>query len=210
MKKTSAAFGALLILLAACASEPTAPGTFSRVLSPKIAMDVKIISLADRSGAQPLTSPYKTNKFSPTIAEAVKQWAVDRLQANGKVGQAIIIVKNASLTVQSLPVKDGVEGWFTRDQSLKYTGRAEVTVEANGSGGFAVADASATRSVTLPEDPTEQEKQDAYATLLNGLMKDLGENLEQGIREHMGRFLTAPPVYGVTAIPDAAQPDAGQ
>ena len=55
--------------------------------------------------------------------------------------------------------------------------------------------------MTLPEDPTNLEKQNAYFTMLNGLMKDLGENLETGIQSHMANFITTAPVYGVTAIP---------
>ncbi|MFA4994721.1 MAG: hypothetical protein WC521_05400 [Bdellovibrionales bacterium] len=208
MKIIPAAFG-LMFVLAACSSPQTPPPVaVNQVLSPKIAMDVKIISLADRSGMQPSTSPYNGNRFSPTIAEAVKQWASDRLQAKGQLGQAIIIIKKASLTAQPLPVKDGIEGWFTREQATKYVGRAEVSVEAQGRNGYAVAEASATRGVTLPEDPTENEKQAAYIQLLNGLMKDLGDNLESGIHKHMSNFISTAPVYGSTAVPVQPKVDA--
>jgi hypothetical protein len=201
MKKTTVAFG-LIIALAACAFEQTPPPvTLNRTLFPKIVMDVKTISLTDRSGLQPSDSPYVGNKFSPTITEAVKQWATDRLQANGQTGQAILVIKKAALTTESLPVKDGVEGWFTREQSVKYVGRVDVTIEANGKSGYAVADAIASRAVSLPENPTEIEKQNAYMTLLNGLMKDLSENLESGIHAHMASFITTAPVYGITAVP---------
>ncbi len=205
MKKTVAAFG-LMLILAACSSAQTPPPVaVNQILSPKIAMDVRVISLADRSGLQPSDSPYNGNHFSPTITDAIKQWAADRLQANGQSGQAIVLIKKASLSAQPLPIKDGVEGWFTREQGSKYVARAEVSIEANGKNGFAVTDASATRAVTLPESPTESEKQAAYMLILNGLMKDLGENLEAGIHEHMSNFIAAAPVYGVTAVPTRAQ-----
>ncbi|MFA5040698.1 MAG: hypothetical protein WC464_03590 [Bdellovibrionales bacterium] len=203
MKTMTAALGGLLVILAACAQEPPPSVSINRVLSPKIVMDVKIISLVDRSGIQPSNSPYNGNNFSPTIMESIKQWSVDRLQANGQSGQAVVLVKRATLTAEPLPVKTGIEGWFTRDQSMKYVGQAEVSIEANGQRGFAVADATATRSVSLPENPTELEKQNAYATLLNGLMKDLGDNIEMSIRAHMSSFVMAPPVYGATAVPVA-------
>ena len=208
MKKTVAAFG-LMIVLAACSSQPMPPPVaVNQIMLPKIAMDVRVISLADRSGLQPTDSPYNGNHFSPTIADAIKQWASDRLQANGQTGQAIVLVKKASLSAQPLAIKDGIEGWFTREQAMKYVGHAEVSIEANGKNGFAVTDASATRAVTLPENPTEKEKQAAYMLLLNGLMKDVGENLEAGIHEHMSNFIAAAPVYGVTAVPVQGKVDA--
>lgn len=208
MKITSAAFG-LMLVLAACSSQSTPPPVaVNQILAPKIALDVRIISLADRSGLQPSDLPYNGNHFSPTIADAIKQWASDRLQANGQTGQAIVLVKKASLSAQPLPVKDGISGWFTREQAIKYIGHAEVSIEANGKNGFAVTDASATRAVTLPENPTDKEKQAAYMLLLNGLMKDVGENLESGIHEHMSNFIATAPVYGVTAVPTQAKVDA--
>jgi hypothetical protein len=204
MKKVSALFGVVL-LLAACAGEDLPPAApVSHVLPPKINLDVQTITLADRSGVQPPNSPYNNNHFSPTISEAIKQWASDRLQAVGQSGQTIIIVKDASLTAQPLPLKTGSDSWFTRQQGVKYIGHAEVSLEANGREGFATTDASATRAVTLPENPTPIERQDAYFTLLNGLMKDLGQNLESGIQSHMNPFVITAPLYGVNTAPGSS------
>ncbi len=203
MKKLTAAFG-MMLALTACSYEQAPPLPVSHVLPPKIALNVRAVNLADRSGIQPPNSPYNTNHFTPTIAEAIKQWAGDRLQAVGQNGQAIIVIKDASLTAQPLAVQDGFDSWFTRQQGLKYMGHADVSIEASGSGGFAVTDASASRVLTLPENPTAMEKQDAYYTMLNGLMKDLGENLDSGIQAHMSNFITTAPIYGSTAVLTAA------
>jgi hypothetical protein len=201
MKRITAAL-VLMVALVACASEQTPPSIApDHGFGPKISLDVKVISLTDRTGLQPPNSLYSSNHFSPTISEAVKQWATDRLQANGQSGQTYIIIKNATLSAQALPLKTGFESWFTRQQSVKYVGHAEVSIETNGHTGFATTQASATRAVSLPEDPTPGEKQDAYYTLLNELMKDLGENLETGIHEHMATFITTGPVFGNTAVP---------
>ncbi|MDD4615497.1 MAG: hypothetical protein PHW76_00010 [Alphaproteobacteria bacterium] len=189
MKKTSAILG-LILALSACSSDPNPPPvSLEQDSSPKIALDVRKISLADRSGSMPMNSPYKTNQFSPTISEAIKQWAIDHLQAQGQDGQAIILIKKASLVAQPMPLKDGIDSWFTRQQATKYVGRAEVSIETNGQGGFAVAEAAASRGVTLPEDPTEGEKQEAYMTLLNGMMKDLSKNLQSSIHGHMAKYI---------------------
>jgi hypothetical protein len=200
MKKITAALS-LLVSLAACSEQAPPPMVSSGALPPKIALDVQTISLADRSGIQPASSPYNSNHFTPTIDDAVKQWATDRVQATGQTGQAIIVIKDASLTSQPLQLETGFDSWFTRQQAFKYTGHAEVSFEANGREGFATADAAATRSVTLPEDPTPIERQEAYFTLLNGLMKDLGTNLESAIQSHMGNFVVTAPVLGAASAP---------
>lgn len=200
MKKSAAAFG-LALVLAACSEVPLPPAPPAQPLPPKIALNVRAINLADRSGIQPPNSPYATNHFTPTISEAVKQWASDRLIANGSNGQAIMIIKDASLTAQALPTKSGIDSWFTRQQAVKYVGHADVSIEANGPSGFAIADASASRALTLPENPTPLERQDAYYAMLNGLMKDLGQNLEASLQTHMANFIANTPVYGVTAVP---------
>ena len=189
MKRTIAAFG-LLLALAACGTEQLPPpAPVSKVLPPKILLDVQTVSLADRSGPQATRSPYNTNKFSPTITEAIKQWAHDRLQANGRTGHAIVVIRDATLTEEPLSMKDGIDSWFTRQQATKYVARAEVSIEANGRNGFASAEGTATRSVTLPEKPSALERQDIYFTLLNGLMKDLGQNLEGAMQSHMGNLI---------------------
>lgn len=205
MKKSLAAF-ALILSLAACADDMKPPVQYTRTTESKIALDVRVISLADRS-LTPGSNGYAGNNFSPTISEAVKQWASDRLQAVGQTGDAIVIIKDASLTAQPLATKTGMDSWFTRQQGLKYVGHVQVAVEAKSGDSFAVTDASATRTLTLPENPTDAEKRDAYATMLNGLMKDLERNLDSGIQSHLNRFITTMPTYGTTAVPAAATTD---
>lgn len=208
MKKLIALVG-LSFALVACADGQTTPSvTFSRPMQPKLALDVQTISLTDRTTLQPANSPYNSNNFSPTIADAIKQWAGDRLQAVGQTGNAIVVIKDATLTAQPIATQSGMESWFTRQQSVKYVGRAEVSIEANGRNGFAMADGTAARSVTLPEDPTPAERQDAYTNLLNGLMKDLAQNLDAAIQSHMGGFIMRAPTLGSTAVPADMMPGA--
>ena len=200
MKKLFLACG-LMLALTSCADEPAPTVLDARPTGEKIRLDVQVINMADRSSAQPLSSPYSGNHFTPTIDEAIKQWAADHMQAVGQSGRAIVIIKDASLSAEPLPMKSGMDSWFTRQQSVKYVGHAQVSLEANGAEGYAITDASATRSVTLPENPTPSEKQDAYYALINGLMKDLDANLQAGIHEHMNKFVITAPIYGATASP---------
>ena len=199
MKKSLAAFG-LIIALAACADDKIQVTPYAPSMGSKISLDVHKITLADRS----LTagnSVYASNHFTPTLGEAVKQWAFDHLEAVGQDGDAIVIVKDSSLTAQPLATPGGIDSWFTRQQGSKYVAHVDVAIEANGAPGYAVAEASASRVLTLPENPSEAEKQDAYNTLLTGVMHDLQHNLESGIQSHLHRFVSHVPSYGTTAVP---------
>lgn len=190
MKKITAAF-ALLTLLAACSSEPTSRVKVDMNVGTKINLDVQAVTFADRSGIQPANSPYNTQRFQPTIAEAIKQWASDKLQATGTAGDAIIIVKDASLVAEALPHGND---WFTRQQTSKYSAHAEVDIEVKGrAGAYAIASAQASRFETLPENPTEAERQNAYANLLNGLMRDLGQAIQSSINQHLRQFVVNAP-----------------
>lgn len=199
MKKRIAAL-AFVALLTACADAPTPPPRKDYVLPPKINLDVQTLSLTDRSGIQPSSSPYNSNDFQPTISQAVRQWAKDRLQAVGPAGQAMVIIKDASLVQQAIPYEHDI---FTRQQASKYVAHAAVDVEAKGRDGYAIASAEATRFVTLPENPTDAERQKAYFDVLNGVMRDLGMNLEASIQDHLRDFVVTVPMFdnGSSTIP---------
>lgn len=171
-----------LALLSACSSEAPKVVQTDIGAGSRISLNVQTISFADRSGIQPSNSPYNTNHFTPTIADAIRQWASSHLQATGTSGEAIVIIKDASLTSQAIPYQ---RDYFTRQQASKYTGHAEVEIDIKGMNGeFAIGDSEATHYQTLPEDPTDLEKQNAYTVVLNGLMRDLGQNIEASLRDH--------------------------
>ena len=195
MKKRIAAL-AFITLLAACADTPAPPPKREYVLPPKINLDVQSLSLTDRSGMQSANSPYNSNDFQPTIAQAVRQWAKDRLQAVGAEGQAMVIIKDASLVQQAIPYEHDI---FTRQQASKYVAHVSIDVEAKGREGYAVASAEASRFVTLPENPTVAERQKAYFDVLNGLMRDVGTKLEGSIQDHMHDFVITVPMFDGSA-----------
>jgi hypothetical protein len=189
----------MIVLLAACASDAKPVAKPEPVAGPKINLDVQRINFMDRSGYQPADSPYSSNNFRPTISESIRKWASERLQAVGNAGEADIIVKDASLTSQTLPHEDSM---FKRAQASKYTARAEIEIDIRGRTGYGLASAKASRYETLPEDPTAIEKQNAYYTVLTGLMHDLTANFETSLHDHANDYIvTAPILPGTSAQP---------
>ncbi|HUY68112.1 MAG TPA: hypothetical protein VMV79_02280, partial [Alphaproteobacteria bacterium] len=159
---------------------------------------VRDISLTNRSLPQ-VSPPIAGGPFQPTLAEAVQHWVDGRLRATGASGQAIVIIRDIELTSRPIPTAEGMSSWFKRQQGSRYLGRIAVEIDAHGSPGFAIASAEAHRAVSLPENPTEDEEQEAYDQLLEGLMADLNRNLERSIDRHMQDFLVNAP-----ALPQAA------
>ncbi len=192
MKKTALALFCG-VLLAACSSEPvrTPPLQLDYSQLGKIYLNTREVRVIDRSAGRPARPPYVGHMFQPRLADAASRWAQDRLQATGSMGQATFIIKEASVQEQPLRTVGGIDSWFTRQQASKYVGRIEVQLDAQSPVNNTVgsATAHATYATTLPEKPTEAEKNAAYREILEGIMRDLNRKLEQAIQQHLRAFL---------------------
>lgn len=192
MKKLILAL-ALTVTLAACATPAAKPAPMKLDYSSlgALTLNVQNFSVINRTLSLPSRAPYVTSQFHPSVTEAIYRWANDRIRTNGRVGNATLIIKEASVTEQAMQMDTGIESWFTRQQSHKYLAKVEIDVEARTPDGMnnAFATAHASRYTTLPEDPTEAEKAKAYEDMLTQLMSDLNLSLENAMRAHMGAFI---------------------
>ena len=193
---------ALLVLLAACSSEPRPePIKLDYSQLGKIYLNTQDLRIINRAQNVPQWTPYVGHLFQPTLVEAIYRYAGDRLQAAGQLGHATLIIKDANITEQSLATSSDFESLFRRQQGSKYIGRVEVSLEAQSpyDGSIGAATAYAVYTASLPEEPTEYEKYEAYRKVLNSMMSDLNKGLERSIHDHMPRFVLSGPAT------DAAQ-----
>ncbi|MGE3623833.1 MAG: hypothetical protein AB7H77_08190 [Bdellovibrionales bacterium] len=181
------------LFLAACSNPPvlTPPLEYSRLA--KINLDVKDLSFVDRGVDAPPPWPIVTDQYRPTVTDALRQWASERLQAVGAVGQAAFVVKNAYIAEQSTPSESG---WLTRGQGSKLIAHAEIELDARGNEGYALATTNANHFVSLPDNPDSDERKNAYHSLINGLMQNVDKYLEESIQGHMRNFIVTAPVIG--------------
>lgn len=175
-------------VLSACASPPPAPVKQVVDASPAINLDVLTVTVLDRTMPQPGTSPYNTNNFQPTLASAIRQWATQKLVAVGTTGEAIIVIRDATLNAETIPHPDS---WFTREQTSKYVGHASIEVGITRRNQQGQVTAEASRFETLPEQPSSLERQNAYNKILNGVMQELTANVRAGVNQHLAGFVLA-------------------
>jgi len=181
-----------LLVLSGCANTPNKPSyaeiTFSH-LDP-IRLDVGEIRVVN-AYKSPLQAPNVEHELPVKIDQSVRRWAQDRLQAVGGTGSyAVLTIKDASVIEKTLKTKKGLSGFFTNDQSEKYDFRvaAELKIETiNGEKGLVAAEAS--RSKTVPENITLNDREMMYFERTEALMSDFNAQMEKNVRAFLGKFI---------------------
>ena len=181
-----------LTILAACESAPLPLPipelTYSHLALYQIATArIEIVE----EYAPPLRAPNAEHKFPTPPAQAVRQWAKDRLRAVGDEGVLRLIVRDASVIETALKKTGDLRGAFTADQSERYEARLEVVIEVRSDRGFREAFASATaeRSRTVAEDISLHDREMAFYEMTKALMEDLNTELEKNIEQFLARYL---------------------
>lgn len=148
-----------------------------------------------------IVSEYKPNFGAPNVEQmfptspetTLRRWAQDRLAATGTPGRyARFVIQDAKVTEAELPRTPGVRGAFTTDQAQRYDGSLSVLLEireqrANFRAGTASAWAS--RSRTVPEGITINDREKVWFELLEATMNELNAEMDRQIRANLAQFL---------------------
>ena len=139
----------------------------------------------------PMSAPNVDHLFPTSPAEALGRWAEDRLRAVGTNGFARFTILEASVAETRLDMKKGVIGAFTKDQSERYDAVLEAKLEILDDSGVSKGFASArvTRSVTVREDSSVNQREQAWFTLTEELMRDIDAELEKNISLYLSGWL---------------------
>lgn len=192
-RKTALIIATLFALggVSACATPP-APQfpdlTFTHM--PQIALGVARIEIVDNF-TPPADANHVENRMPITPEKALRNWARDRLRAEGVSGVAKFIIENAAVTETELPRKKGLTGVFTTEQSHRYDANVNVSLRLEGVPRVneAFAQAAVSRAQTVPEDASINVREEAWFDLTEQLMKDFDPQMSASIRQHLADFV---------------------
>jgi hypothetical protein len=186
---------AVASLLAACEAAPPPRPVFPEIRftdEPPLNLDVSQIDIEERFRPT-FQEPNVEHLFPVTPAQAAGNWARDRLQATnpGAPRRVRFTIIDASVRETELPRTQGLRGAFTKDQAERYDASAEVQVDIMGPRGFAerTVSAKASRSQTVPEGITPNQREQTWYDLTRALMADLDRQLEQEIRANFNYYV---------------------
>lgn len=130
-------------------------------------------------------------EFPEPPARVAAQWAQDRLVAAGQRGQATYSVVSARATRTSLPRSEGMQAVLTTDQSDRYDLDIKVKLDVGNPiiGRTGTVTAEATRSQTVAENMTLNQREVVLFNLLDQTMRDLNGQLEKLIPQYLSPFL---------------------
>ena len=187
----AAAIGLAALVLAACQAQPPAPplGDVNFNNLPPIQLAVSRIEVVDEY-TPPLRAPNVEHDMPVSPAAAANRWADQRLRAIGGAGVARVIISDASVVENKLPVESGIRGTFTTNQSARFDARVHMRVEIRNDRGFtdAFAEAGAARSRTIPETASVHDKDKLFIDLVTGLMSDLNAQLDANIASFLRAY----------------------
>jgi len=183
---------AVTTLLGACDTPPDRQHfpeiTFQHL--PPIQLDVAQIEIVNayRAAEHPDDNAADYPEKPETLAT---EWARDRLKAVGERGQATYTIVEARAVRVPLPRSSGVNAALKTEQSDRFDLSITVKLEAGNpiSGKSGTVTETVTRSQTVPENMTLNQREVVLFNLLDAAMKDLNARLETSIPQYMGPLI---------------------
>lgn len=156
-----------------------------------INLDVANIEVQE-SFAPTMREPNVEHLFPVSLNDSIKTWVADRLRASGQNRQLKVTIADASVVEEKLPVKAGVKGFFTEEQSAEYKARIVVEIrvyseERNTAEGEVAV--TVTRNRSIKESATLAEKEEFLYLLARDLMNDLDAELDKNLKQHFGNYI---------------------
>ncbi len=154
-----------------------------------IRLDVRDI-VVEQAYAPPLAEPNVDHDFPVKPMDAAARWAQDRLVAAGATRTATFVIRDAAVVEVPLEQSEGVTGAFTTDQSERYDAHMEVQIVIRDDRGWEEANliTEVTRTMTVAEDVTLNEREKAWYSLTEKLMVDMDQRLAESIEENFQRY----------------------
>lgn len=181
-----------LALLGAC-DTPPARHSFATLTfqdRPNIRLDVAQIEIVQAYKA-PGQAPNVDHLFPQKPLDVATSWGRDVLRAVGQRGMATYTILDASAIETRLPRSTGMTQMFKKEQSDRYDLKIAVQLDLNNPllRATGTAQASASRSQTVAEDMTLNEREAVWFDMTESAMRELDQKLEAAIRGKLRVFV---------------------
>lgn len=180
-------------LLASACDTPPKRQTFATLTfqdRPQLRLDVAQIEIVQAYKA-PGQAPNVDHLFPQKPLDVATAWGRDVLRAVGQRGMATYTILDASAIETDLPRSTGLTQVFKTEQSQRYDLKIAVRLEmgnplllTTGS-----AEASATRSQTVAENMTLNQREAIWFQMTESAMRELDQKLEAAIRDKLRVFV---------------------
>ncbi len=140
----------------------------------------------------PLAAPNVEQSFPVSPSATAAQWGRDRLVAVGGINRAVYtVLRGDAIETHLEPADSGMFSDFTVQQTERYDLTIAVRLQIVDSAGRVTAsvDAKATRSLTVAEDATLNDRERAWFALTEQTMKDLNATLERSLPQYLRSYL---------------------
>ena len=182
----------LALLASACDTPPNRRdfATLTFQDRPSIRLDVAQIEIVNNYKA-PGQAPNVDHLFPQKPVDVATAWGRDVLRAVGSRGMATYTILDASAIETRLPRSTGVGQVFKKEQSDRYDLKIAVRLDLNNPVLRAIgeAQASASRSQTVAEDMTLNEREAVWFEMTESAMRELDQKLESAIRDKLRVFV---------------------
>lgn len=141
--------------------------------------------------AAPGRSPHVEHLMPVSPEGAAQRWAQDRLRPVGRAGSARVVIKDAKVVEVPLAIDKGLSGAFKKEQEIRYDAALSVAVQILDARGMVQGEtvAQATRSRTVAEGITLNERDRVLYDISESLVKDIDQQMAQLIQSYLGRWV---------------------
>jgi hypothetical protein len=149
-------------------------------------LDLKIENLPPRE------YPHMNYRSHVRFEDAAREWAAGRFMLTGNsVNTLRITIQKGDIVEELLPVKKGIKGWFTKDQSADYRASLELEVAIVDPNGMVLSRAygKSNNSRSVGEGTTEDEKQQVWTGLIIAAFDALDAELQPQLRQAMAQYI---------------------
>lgn len=179
--------------LAACTSPPPPPAFPDIRFTGETPIRLAVSTIRIQSDFRPtFQAPHVEHLFPVTPAHAMENWVHDRLvAAGGSNAYARFVIKDASVVEVELKKKsEGITAAFTTEPAQRYDATIAATLQIIDEGGFPVRsiDVKATRSQSVLEGITPNQRDQTWYDMTKALMADFDKQMSAEISAHLGGY----------------------